>query len=335
MVDKPSTNKDLLELKKLWQDAFDDTETYVDFYFSSRYKHEYTYVYREQEKNCVASAAQFFPYEISYGKEIFKSVYSLGVCTDKQFRKQGFVSAIFNTAMLDISKNTDIMFLIPQEQYLFDIYRKLGFCEAFYVYEANINSVLADKCATNFPNKFDEQELFELYNKLQNQLKSCVLKSFDDFIFMVRDLQFYGSSFLIAENGFAVLEHTPSPTIKELLCSDFESYNDLINQALSLHEHVKINLPNNRFHASATKKTLGMCRILNAQNYIEKMIKNEPCENISVKITDPILPQNNGTYIIKNNSVKFQSEAPFDLALDISVVPQFFNHNSYANLLMN
>ena len=166
------------QTKKLWRETFPDTEEFVDFYFEKVYSDEINYVI--EENNRVIAALQAIPFDFKTDDKILKTAYLSGICTDKEYQKQGFMRKLLEkTHNILKLKGFDATFLIPAEKYLFDIYQKFGY-ETFF-YKATkfhlIENIDNHKFTIEILNKNEKDIVFEYYQKRQQELDCAVLCS--------------------------------------------------------------------------------------------------------------------------------------------------------------
>jgi predicted GNAT family N-acyltransferase len=119
------------QTKKLWTNSFDDTPEFVNFFFDRIYSEQYNITI--EVDNQVVSALQVIPFLLKTGAKTLPVSYLYGICTDKNFRKQGMMKQLMSkTHKLLMSKGYAATILIPAEEYLFDIYGKFGYKTVFY-----------------------------------------------------------------------------------------------------------------------------------------------------------------------------------------------------------
>ena len=253
--------REVSELKELWKRSFGDSSQYTDFYFSRRYRTGNTRVFRADGK--IVSSAQFFPYDISCGKDIIKGVYILGVCTHPDYRRRGFVSRMIREILEEQAVGgAELAFLIPSERELFGLYEKLGFAGLFTVYEGHVEAVAATTGEYEIMTPAPD-DLFRFYSRFYASLHSAVLKTKDDFLFAIEDFIAYGGRIDACGingkiRGFAATE---GDIVKELLCVDAEARDTLLSHLLSdAAGGLTVITPNPQ--PGAVKKTIGMARAL-------------------------------------------------------------------------
>lgn len=110
--------------------------------------------------------------------------YVYGVCTHPDYRNKGLMKKLFYfTEMLVKERNIDYLFLVPAEEYLFNIYSKFGFRNGIYYKEETVSTPTTFSSASFSENvSFDSYKAFCL-EKSKNgvdiaSLKESTFKSF-------------------------------------------------------------------------------------------------------------------------------------------------------------
>ena len=117
-------------LKALWQTAFDDSEESLDYFFQSAASPERVLAVFEEGKPI--SALYMLESDILIDKKEYSAYYIYAVCTHPDFRGKGLMKSLFEELFkVGKSRNIDYLFLVPEEEYLFNIYEKLGFKKGF------------------------------------------------------------------------------------------------------------------------------------------------------------------------------------------------------------
>lgn len=121
---------DYENLKKLWQTAFDDSKKSLDYFFKNTVSPDRVLAVFNDNKP--VSALYMLESDIIINGKIYSAYYIYAVCTHPDFRGKGLMKSLFEELFrVAKSRNTDYVFLIPEEEYLFKIYEKLGFKNGF------------------------------------------------------------------------------------------------------------------------------------------------------------------------------------------------------------
>lgn len=177
IADKTNT----LRVRQMWKTCFDDSEEFMDIYFSEKYLNENTLIYFE--KNCPVASLQMLPYLFKfYGIEIPVS-YISGACTLPEFRNKGYMEKLliesFNV-MKD--RNIPMSLLIPAENRLCSYYEKYGFETVF---DEGADCILLKNILDEAVIDFDEA--YSHFSSLFKEKDFCIQKSKTDFQTIVKD----------------------------------------------------------------------------------------------------------------------------------------------------
>lgn len=122
---KPEDKKAIIDL---WQDSFqDEDEDSTNFYFSTCYKTEHTFVAKDNDT--IIAAMQIVPYTIENNKKIETIYFILGVCTDCKYQQNGIMKKLINDVLQSEPYRQHRIFL---QAYNPNVYRSLGFQETYY-----------------------------------------------------------------------------------------------------------------------------------------------------------------------------------------------------------
>lgn len=127
---------DYENLKVLWKTSFDDSEESLDFFFKNTVSPERVLaVFRN---GIPVSALYMLESDILIDKKEYSAYYIYAVCTQPDYRGKGLMKSLF-LELFKVAKGMgiDYLFLVPEEEYLFKVYEKLGFRNGFS-YSENI-----------------------------------------------------------------------------------------------------------------------------------------------------------------------------------------------------
>lgn len=121
-----ATEQDIVQLKQLWDESFDDPMNYLDFIYSKAADPSDTLVY--DNGNMIISMMTLIPVNFVYGEYVVRTIYIYGAATHPRFQNKGLMTRMLTYAedharMLDCH----LCVLVPGEAYLFDYYRDRGY----------------------------------------------------------------------------------------------------------------------------------------------------------------------------------------------------------------
>ena len=114
-------------LMYLWKQCFPQvTNLFTQFYFDEIYKNNETLVYLEEDQP--VAALQMIPYTVQTGAAIHSAGYLSGIMTHPKYRNKGYMAQLLYKSFDEmVKKGYDYTFLIPQDQWLQELYAKYDF----------------------------------------------------------------------------------------------------------------------------------------------------------------------------------------------------------------
>ena len=172
------------QTKRLWQDTFGDTADFVDLYFDRIYTDSINHTVR-LSNGVVVSALQAIEMPFKVDDKIFRTAYISGVATDKNYRRCGYMSQLLESTHRELmAAGIDAVWLIPDSQYLFDVYAKFGYRTAFYKSYRTINvapSYRYNDLIMSEINRAEVDAAFEYFQRKQMEQEAGVLLTRDFF----------------------------------------------------------------------------------------------------------------------------------------------------------
>ena len=181
-------------LKKLWKDIFKDTDSYIDLYFSYKFKEGNTFVLRVEDR--IVSTLYVEYNDVFIDSKIYKGAYFCGILTLEEYRNKGYALKLIEYAKKNI-KNVDIIYLIPANESLFEFYKKCGFKVFTHL---DKEKVLKDERVTlpSYTKDYDYNTLNKFYENSGNHL------------YIKRDEKFFGAIYdcykniMIFNDGYVI-----------------------------------------------------------------------------------------------------------------------------------
>ena len=129
---------DYENLKFLWQTAFDDSKESLDYFFENTVSPNRVLVVFEEDKP--VSALYMLESEIINEEKTYSAYYIYAVITHHEYRGKGLMRSLFEE-LFRVAKSRDIdyLFLVPEKEYLFEMYEKLGYKNGFSYSEKTLS----------------------------------------------------------------------------------------------------------------------------------------------------------------------------------------------------
>jgi len=133
MIIRYSSQRDIPFLKALWREAFNDTDRFIENFFSVAYKEDHSLILQCDNK----IASMLFWFDCSFNNK--KVAYIYAVATFREFQKRGLCNALMNElhSLLKASGYVGAC-LVPSDENLFNFYGKMGYIKCIYNSEKEV-----------------------------------------------------------------------------------------------------------------------------------------------------------------------------------------------------
>ena len=236
------------------------------------------------------------------------------------------MKSLMQTVLRDArDKGTAFASLIPASRQLYFVYDGLGFSTVFYVNEERYTSL------HNF-NRGDfkrAEPTYAVYERLEKKRIGSVRHTEQQFLQAVKDTKLSGGFVVAVSDGngaeaIAFVENENELKVKEILSSDEAAYDAVLSYVRENGGNKSMivwTIPNDR---GPMLRSRGMIRIIDILSVLTTMAINSPQLNMTIKVYDDLLPENSGTYLIKDaqcNKIEKGRIKP-DLDVTISVLSE-------------
>ena len=337
---------DIKEIRNLWEYSFSEEESFLDYYFDKRYNPGCNLIAKE---TALLASLQRNPYKINISKDSQNTAYVVGISVYPEHRGKKLTTKLLNKALEEAyNLGEKISLLMPIDT---AIYRRYGYenCFSLYSFEVNLSDI---------EYKNNKSVNLERITKMTDELADLLIeiylekaKNWD--IYLERDRNHYytyfeeikveaGEIFLAKNNanepiGYMVFYPKMEASkgyVRELFYLDssaLDSFMTLVASHKTQLDSVTIQQPidsqlmyyfgfNNKI--SVSLKPFMMARIVDVKYVLEKLAKDMILD-LSIKINDGILSQNNQVFHIKNGSVAI-SDNKADAEMDIGTLTQLY-----------
>ena len=249
------SEKDKWNVAGLWQDSFNDSPEYIEFFFNRVYKPENTLVIKLN--GFIVSALQMIPYKAKLGDQFLPVAYICGACTHPFERGKGFMKMLMHHAMFEMKRRGfSFATVIPAEPSLFDFYQQFGFTDAIYqsIENLNYNKFLVNTLESYYNLTFEEctPKHFQYFDRKQHERFRTIIHDAYDFELILHELNCTGGRSYAALNnntpaGIAFAEKISKDTIlvKDIFADTERVFTALYRYAFRLFDaqYVKIYSP--------------------------------------------------------------------------------------------
>ena len=127
---------DIVRQKEIWKRCFGDPDSYIEFYFTNRYREDETAVLL-QDGEILAMLTMISVRTVLPDNRSFNTAMLYAIATHPQYQNRGFATQLMNFSNRYLkAKENAFSVLVPAKMQLFDYYRKQGYQDGFYVREA-------------------------------------------------------------------------------------------------------------------------------------------------------------------------------------------------------
>ena len=326
-----ANNSQKQDVINIWKTSFpDDSQDFLDLYFSKKYKKENTLLYFINKKP--VSCVQMLPYEMTFYNTVCKTSYISGAATLPEYKNQGIMGKLLSESFTEMRKRgDDFTTLIPQEPWLVGFYQKYGYTPCF---EYNSIPIQIDSFSGNNNYEIIEMNTENAKNSFQYYSDHCkkqnlfILKTYEDFLIIWKELQLFGGTIFICKDedkicGIAFC----SPDEKKVIIKDLIS--DSQNIEKQLFKIINEKYPNNDTYLfkqaqdNYSISTLGMARILNVEHVLKAYAAYYSHLEVILQVSDKQISENNGIFhITYGKCIQLEAENKYDLSVDIALLTQ-------------
>jgi predicted acetyltransferase len=162
-------------VRRMWKICFNDSEEYMDLYFSRKYRNENTLVWLEN--GIPVASLQMLPYSMRLCGVVAPVAYISGACTLLEHRSRGYMKCLLEAAHEVMrERKIPLSLLVPANDWLFDYYAKCGYEKVF---DRGKTFIDLSVFLPYYPD--DMETAYALFDKNYQQRDFCVLKTEEDF----------------------------------------------------------------------------------------------------------------------------------------------------------
>lgn len=326
-VQRLCTIEDKPYLRALWQRCFGDTDSFLDFYYDSRFYPEYTVCTIEDDK--LVNAMYSFPVNMYIRGMIVPAAMLAGFCTDPDYRGRGYMSTAFEILVNNLADSG--IAVGPHTPVKHDSYVRQG---NYTATETRFIEGIAEKPKImppyiNFGRMSEIGKLYSAYTKFSERYSGILARSLFDFKMKFMDLVSDGGEFIIFDkhgtaSGYALyFNGVDGLNAVEVVYDNDETAANLVNALsfISDNKPLKIKLPPDSCVelAGCEEKIIphGVAAPVDLPKLMRMVFKED---NIAVKLEDHVCKINNGVFCM--NGVKDDGRNP-DIEMSAGYFMQF------------
>ncbi len=302
------------QVKALWNLCFDDSEAFVEMYFSLRYKNEINISI--ESGNELISALQMIPYPMTFCDNTIRTSYISGACTHPEFRGKGVMRELLSQAFTQMyHSGVHLTTLIPAEPSLFGYYAQTGYASVFQysTRELVVPNFIPSKDVSVATETEYKDDIYQYINQKLVERTCCIQHTSEDFKVILADLSLSNGFLFVARienmiSGIAIVyKKEKEIIISELFAENKDAEHSLlhyIKEYTGCKKMIELLTPNQ----SAHRYELGMARVINAKEMLQLYSAAYPEDEMQLEIQDKQLSVNNGYYYLCNGKCMYSTE---------------------------
>ena len=319
-------------LMDIWKTAFPaDSDDFVKFYFEKKYCKENTLLLFKNDE--IASCLQMLPYKMTYYKEHINTAYISGACTVPAHQNQGLMKNLLVHAFGEMRKRDNLLTtLIPQEPWLIDFYKKMGYAPCF---DYKLTPICPEYYPVSSSNKtqlkeFEHDDLratYYLYKRFFQKQNVRIQKSLFDFSVMVQAFQkFEGKVYVLKDRNNVVgvcfcFISDGKIIVKDRVTKNVDYRQCFFLKLTQLFDNQPIFLSSGTTNVSQSF-FLGMARIVDAEKLMTLFAQAHPQAEFSIKISDEHILKNNLTLSVSKGEIAETTLQTVDFEVSIGKLTQ-------------
>ncbi|HAT4853007.1 GNAT family N-acetyltransferase, partial [Clostridioides difficile] len=343
--------EEIESIKDIWSYCFNDTESFMKYYFNDKYKSENTVVALDEGK--IISSLQLNQYKLLLNSKVYNTSYVVGVSTLPEGRGAGYMNKVMKFTLNELYKKGQLVSILMPIDYR--LYRRFGYehCYDQIEYTINTDDLKNFKSSGKMikSNLSQIDDLIQIDRTFLNEVNGNVLKDEHYYENLFKEIQSEDGFLYIHEgnekDGYIVyFLQEDKMFVRELFYKNIDALKSMLKFIYNHNTQCKIvtistpTIDKIRFILDNPKdsdikiKPFMMGRVINVKKFIEDIdIENDINSSFNLLIEDKFIDENNGLFkiSIQNKKVSVEqldkkgAEKPqedFDIKLDINTLTQ-------------
>ncbi|MCC0781548.1 GNAT family N-acetyltransferase [Clostridioides sp. ES-S-0108-01] len=343
--------EEIESIKDIWSYCFNDSESFMKYYFSDKYKSENTVVALDEGK--IISSLQLNQYKLLLNNKVYNTSYVVGVSTLPEGRGTGYMSKVIKFTLNELYKRGQLVSILMPIDYR--LYRRFGYEHCYDQIEYTINTDdLKNFKSSGRMIKSDLSQIDDLIRidrTFLNEVNGNVLKDEHYYENLFKEIQSEDGFLYIHEgnekDGYIVyFLQGDKIFVRELFYKNIDALKSMLKFIYNHNTQCKIAtistpiIDKIRFILDNPKdseikiKPFMMGRVINVKKFIEDIDTDKDINgSVNLLVEDKFIDENNGLFKIsvQNKKVSVQQlykkdtekvQEGFDIKLDINTLTQ-------------
>jgi hypothetical protein len=332
-------------VKKIWRESFDDSEQYVDMFFSRIYRDDDAMLL--VDNGIPSSSLLLQRYAMNFHGVTVSIGYVCGAATIKDARCHGLMHRLMSDALRESYRRGDVLCsLIPANEWLFHYYGHQGFSPVFYVDVERYTSMHTFRHSGKYFRfeDIDSDDAYDFFNTMMRQRPCCVQHSREQYDWILMDNSIDSGTVLGIVDGMDniaalafVVSHDGIALVKDVLAVDNDARDAILEEIHNLYADMPVTVLGYYTPGREELVARGMARIVNAFRCLEIIASVYPRLKLVMRLCDSIVPENSHVYRIHDGLCEIDDdyEGQCDFDIDIEVLTSIIFGNDVTRRLLD
>lgn len=315
---------------KLWRECFDDSDQYVDMFFSEVYRDDDALLLEQDNRPISSMLLQ--RYAMNFHGVTVSVSYVCGAATTRKSRDQGCMSTLMREALRCSYDRGDMLCtLIPANDWLYHYYGHFCFSPVFYVDIERYTSAhtFRHEGVYTLYEALDTPEAYSFFREMMERRKCTVQHTEEQYHQILMDNSAdagivtaiadcaghpVAMAFAVPVDGEAV--------VKDVLSIDEDARSAVLEEVHKEFADMPVTVYGYYKSADGELRQRGMARIVNASQCLSIIGQAYPKMKLALRLTDPVITENNGIFLLSEGECRKvdNHEGKLDYDIDIEVL---------------
>ncbi len=305
------------EILRLWQECFpEDSPKWLRMFFDATYSDEEALSLADPDTGATASSLLLLPYSMQFNAASIGVGYIYGAGTLRRFRARGYMSQLMRLALHEAADRGDsLAVLIPASESLRLYYQRFGFATVFYATPMRYTAAhhFSYEGEYDYLSTLPPSQLFEAYERLSQPRNYNIRHTAAQFLTIMEDCRLSGHIFaaigreeVVEAMAWARFSEISNDLIVTEVLADSDNSQAAVMAALQTqapHRPMTLLAQPSDQSIGGNLTAQGMARVVNPEVIFTALAEAHPTLRLSIKLTDPILPENTGIYTLANGKL--------------------------------
>lgn len=317
------------DIRKIWRECFPgDSAQWRRMFFDAVYIDDEALTVEDSETGTTVSSLLLLSYSMTFQGRTVGLGYIYGAGTLRKFRARGYMSRLMREALREASERGDTFAsLIPASESLRRYYSRFGFSTVFYSRPERYTAIHRFPYEGNYVEVDPEDpRLYEAFERMMGARPCCVQHTRAQFLTLMDDARLSDYGFAAVADGntgkvAAMLWAAPemastTMSVRELLAESDDATNAAISALRTHMPDRPLTLLCQPLNGAVGGSLIpgGMARVVNAEAALRAVAENNPRVRLTLRLTDPLLPENTGVYTLADGRLEIGDQSrPYDL----------------------